>query len=208
MTRTRAVTGRDGGDGGTAGGGPLPLDHEPAGDQPGDEQRRPGTATHGQVDDPGHGEPDDDGVGEQDQAEHATAAAGRLRAGGAAYGTSGRASTARRRSGVPAEEARVGRPWSTTVGIDGGATGGHDQAGLAAADRLAARQHPHGVGEALDGAAAHRLVMVLERLGDQVDGPGHRQGDEDQCARVHSPRLGSPAQHGADVYRCVAKQLV
>ena len=79
------------------------------------------------------------------------------------------------------------------LGRDGrhrrGASGGHDQAGLAATDRLAAGQHAHGVREALDGAAAHRLVMVLERLGDEVDGPGHRQGDEDQCARVHTPEV-------------------
>ena len=30
------------------------------------------------------------------------------------------------------------------------------------------------------------LVVVLESLGDEVHGPRHREGDEDQCAGVHA----------------------
>ena len=44
-------------------------------------------------------------------------------------------------------------------------------------DRLATGQDPHRVRELLDRAAADDLVVVLEGLGDQVDGP--REGEHD-----------------------------
>ena len=74
-----------------------------------------------------------------------------------------------------------------------GAAGRDDQARVPAVDRLAAGEHPHGVGEAVDRPAAHHVVVVLERLRDQVDGPRHGEGDEDQRAQVHESevRIGS-----------------
>ena len=51
-----------------------------------------------------------------------------------------------------------------------------------------------GVGEPVDRPAAHHLVVVLERLRDQVDGPGHGKGDEDQCAEVHESEVRSLAR--------------
>ena len=37
------------------------------------------------------------------------------------------------------------------------------------------------------------LVRRLERLGDQVELPGHREGHEDQCAGVHATEVRSAA---------------
>jgi hypothetical protein len=82
------------------------------------------------------------------------------------------------------------------------------QAGVAAVDGLATGEHPHRVGELLDGAAADDLVVVLEGLGDEVDGPRHGKGDEDQSAQVHARSVGAKTMSGADVKRCVAELLV
>ena len=89
-----------------------------------------------------------------------------------------------------------------------GADRGDDEAGVAPVDGLAAREDPHGVGELLDRLAAHDLVVVLEGLGDEVDGPRHGKGDEDQSAQVHARSVGAIGGTGTDVKWCVAELLV
>ena len=50
----------------------------------------------------------------------------------------------------------------------------------------------------VDGAAARALLVVLESLGDEVDRPGHREGDEDESAGVHATeRRDGSAPSGA-----------
>ena len=81
----------------------------------------------------------------------------------------------------------------STVLAEALAAGRDDEAGVTAVDRLASGQHAHRLGEAFDRTTADDLVVVLERLGDQVDGPGHRQGNEDQRAQVHTSEVRFPA---------------
>jgi hypothetical protein len=50
--------------------------------------------------------------------------------------------------------------------------------------------------------------VVLEGLGDQVDGPRHGKGDEDESAQVHARSVGARSVSGADVKWCVAELLV
>ena len=82
------------------------------------------------------------------------------------------------------------------------------EAGGAGTHRLASREDPHAVGEPVDGPTPDDVVGVAECLGDQVGGPGDRQGDEDQSAQVHDPTLDSLAQTSGDVNRCVVKCLL
>ena len=154
----------------------LAADHQPAGDQPGDEQSG-GDGGVPVVDVAERGDGAGRDVGQQDQAEDPATTTGGA-AGGSRWSLM--AGMAARRDALGGDD-RGGR----------GATRGDDQPGVAAVDRLAARQHPHGVGEAVDGAAAHHVVVVLERLRDQVDGPRHGKGDEDQRAEVHESEVRS-----------------
>jgi hypothetical protein len=50
--------------------------------------------------------------------------------------------------------------------------------------------------------------VVLEGLGDQVDGPRHGKGDEDESAQVHARSVGAGSASEADVKWCVAELLV
>ena len=187
------LVGRRLGEGDRTPGALLPH-HQPAGDQPGDEQRRPGSrrrprragrwraaATHG-----------DEGEQEQGQ-DPATAPGGR-----------GSRPTARGvlLVGRGGGEGLVASTASATAaGVD-------DEPGHPGADRLAAGQDPHAVGEPVDRATPHDVVVVTQRLGDQIGGPGDGQGHEDESAQVHDPTLGSRTQAAGDVNRCVAKSLL
>jgi hypothetical protein len=64
------------------------------------------------------------------------------------------------------------------------------------------------VRELLDRTTADDLVVVLEGLGDQVDGPRHGKGDEDESAQVHDRSVGARRTTGTDVKWCVAELLV
>ena len=49
------------------------------------------------------------------------------------------------------------------------------------------------------------LVVVLQRLGDQVDGPGDGEGDEDHSAQVHAHEVRSASTPWGGCPRCVAE---
>ena len=169
----------------------LGADHQPAGDQPGDQQGggRGGPPPADQVE---GGDADDRDVGQQQQPEHAPATTrgpGDGLAAGARVGD---------RRALRGDHRRGGRP-----------ARGHDQPGVATVDGLASREHPHPVREPVDRPAADDLVVVLERLRDQVGGPGDREGHEDESAEFHASEVRSARRTRAvQAGQCVAKQLL
>ena len=60
----------------------------------------------------------------------------------------------------------------------------------------------------VDRPAARHLVVVLERLGDQVDGPRQGEDDEDECAEVHAIDVRSGTRARPQAARCVGRSLV
>ena len=194
----------------------LGADGDAAGDEPGDQHA--GRGGHPRPGDHGAGgQADDDGVGEDDEGEH-VATALRGAASGGALGLRGR--TGGHGDGRGDRPGDVGGHGRGHDGLDrrvglglhrgpeGGADRRDDEPGAATVDGLATREHPHRVRELLDRPAADHLVVVLEGLGDQVDGPRHGKGDEDESAQVHVGSVGARSTSEADVKWCVAELLV
>ena len=156
--------------------GPLLLHHQPAGHQPGDEQGR-GRCEQRPADDAERCEGGDDHPEPEDAEDDAHAPSGGDRCG--------------RTAGSPHRRGRGG------VDSDRGPSG-HDQVRAGAAVGLASGQHAQPVGEPFDGAVGHDVLVMAQRLRDQVGGPGHRQGYEDQRAHVHAaePRFATSSRVG------------
>ena len=68
-----------------------------------------------------------------------------------------------------------------------------------------AGEDPHLVGVALDQPVARHLVVVLERLGDQVDGPREGEHHEDDCRQVHGDDDTSGERPRPEAWRCVVQ---
>ena len=145
-------------------------DHQPADDEGTGNAGRPDR----QVGEPGQC-PDDDEC-EDEHTEHAaTTLRGLAGSGTRVVGATHRVGLERRR--LPGRVARVG---GHVVGRAWGR--GRDGLGDLRGSRLGlAGEDPHLVGVTLDQPVAGHLVVVLEGLGDQVDGPREGEHDEDDC---------------------------